>query len=65
MPEAGDVRGLASALRAVTTDPAVRARLATGARCRATTLPTWARSAELFFDAIRELSARRPGEAAR
>ncbi|HEX9257073.1 MAG TPA: glycosyltransferase family 4 protein, partial [Actinomycetota bacterium] len=55
MPEPGDLRGLASALRAVTGDAGLRARLAAGARRRAGTLPTWRRSEELFFEAMREL----------
>jgi glycosyltransferase involved in cell wall biosynthesis len=55
MPEPGDLRGLASALQAVTGDAGLRARLAAGARRRAGTLPTWRRSEELFFQAVREL----------
>ena len=55
MPEPGDLRGLASALQAVTGDAGLRARLAAGARRRANTLPTWRRSEELFFEAVREL----------
>ena len=55
MPESGDLRGLASALHAVTRDAGLRARLAAGARRRADTLPTWRRSEELFFEAVREL----------
>jgi glycosyltransferase involved in cell wall biosynthesis len=55
MPEPGDRRGLESALRIVTTDAVVRDRLAAGARRRAAALPTWRRSAELFFDTVREL----------
>jgi glycosyltransferase involved in cell wall biosynthesis len=55
MPEPGDLRGLASALHAVTGDASLRARLAAGARRRAGTLPTWRRSEELFFEAVREL----------
>jgi glycosyltransferase involved in cell wall biosynthesis len=55
MPEPGDLRGLASALQAVTGDAGLRARLAAGARRRAGTLPTWRRSEELFFEAVREL----------
>ena len=55
MPEPGDLRGLASALQAVTGDASLRARLAAGARRRAATLPTWRRSEELFFGAVREL----------
>ncbi len=55
MSEPGDLRGLASALRAVTGDADLRARLAAGARRRAGTLPSWRRSEELFFEAVREL----------
>jgi glycosyltransferase involved in cell wall biosynthesis len=55
MPEPGDLRGLASALHAVTGDATLRARLAAGARRRAGTLPTWRRSEELFFEAVHEL----------
>jgi glycosyltransferase involved in cell wall biosynthesis len=55
MPAPGHHRGLASALRTITTDAAVRDRLAAGARQRARTLPTWDRSAERFFRAVREL----------
>jgi glycosyltransferase involved in cell wall biosynthesis len=55
MPEPGDLRGLASALQAVTGDAALRARLAAGARRRGGTLPTWRRSEELFFEGVREL----------
>jgi glycosyltransferase involved in cell wall biosynthesis len=57
MPEPGDLRGLASALHAVTGNASLRARLAAGARRRAGTLPTWRRSEELFFEAVRELLA--------
>jgi glycosyltransferase involved in cell wall biosynthesis len=55
MPEPGDHRGLASALRTITTDVAVRRRLAAAARRRAQALPTWDRSAERFFLAVRQL----------
>ena len=55
MAEPGDVAGLASALRAITTDDVVRARLAAGARRRAEALPTWGDSARLFFASVREL----------
>ena len=68
MPEPGDLRGLASALHAVTGDEGLRARLAAGARRRAATLPTWRRSGELFFEAVRELLVTRAdakGEAER
>jgi len=58
MPPLGDERGLASALRTITTDAAARGRLAAGARRRARTLPTWQRSADRFFDAVGELLRR-------
>jgi len=64
MPEPGDLRGLASALHAVTGDAGLRARLAAGARRRAGTLPTWRRSEELFFEAVRELLGAPAGERA-
>ena len=50
---AGDVAGLASALRAITTDRNLRDRLAAGARRRAETLPTWASAADRFFASVR------------
>jgi glycosyltransferase involved in cell wall biosynthesis len=67
MPEPGDTRGLADALRTIATDAAVRGRLAAGARRRAHRLPTWRRSAERFFAAVRELlgTQRDRGEQAR
>ena len=55
MAEPGDVVGLGSALRAVTTDAHLRARLAEGARRRAETLPRWSETADRFFAAVREL----------
>jgi glycosyltransferase involved in cell wall biosynthesis len=57
MAEPGDLAGLASALGAITTDDALRGRLAAGARRRAETLPTWRDSAPRFFASIRELLA--------
>jgi glycosyltransferase involved in cell wall biosynthesis len=65
MPEPGDLRGLVSALHAVTADAGLRARLAAGARRRAGTLPTWSRSEELFFEAVRELLVAPVAERAR
>jgi glycosyltransferase involved in cell wall biosynthesis len=53
MAEPGDVPGLASALRAITTDRSLRDRLAAGARRRARTLPTWASAADRFFASVR------------
>jgi glycosyltransferase involved in cell wall biosynthesis len=55
MAEPGDLAGLASALRAITTDGVVRARLAAGARRRALALPTWRDSEQRFFASVREL----------
>jgi glycosyltransferase involved in cell wall biosynthesis len=55
MAEPGDLAGLASEMRAITTDDVVRARLAAGARRRAETLPTWRDSARRFFASVREL----------
>jgi glycosyltransferase involved in cell wall biosynthesis len=57
MAEPGDLAGLASALRTITMDDVVRARLAAGARRRAEALPTWRDSARLFFASVRELLA--------
>jgi glycosyltransferase involved in cell wall biosynthesis len=65
MPEPGDREGLASALRAITTDADLRGRLTAGARRRASTLPTWRASAERFFAAIRELVGSTGGGLAR
>jgi glycosyltransferase involved in cell wall biosynthesis len=55
MPEPRDRRGLADALHLVTRHAGTRERLAAGARRRAETLPTWERSTEMFFTAVREL----------
>ena len=55
MTEPGDVAGLASALRTISTDRRLREGLAEGARRRAETLPTWRESADRFFTALREL----------
>jgi glycosyltransferase involved in cell wall biosynthesis len=55
MAEPDDLAGLASALRTITTDPVLRTRLATGARRRAETLPTWRASSDRFFEAVRDL----------
>jgi glycosyltransferase involved in cell wall biosynthesis len=65
MPEPGDREGLAAALRAITTDADLRARLAAGARRRASSLPTWRGSAERFFAAIRDLVGATGGGVAR
>jgi glycosyltransferase involved in cell wall biosynthesis len=53
MAEPGDAAGLASALRAITTDRNLRDRLAAGARRRAPTLPTWTSAADRFFASVR------------
>jgi len=62
----GDVAGLASALRAITTDRSLRDRLAAGALRRARTLPTWTSAADRFFASIRGFlrSARRDDQPA-
>jgi glycosyltransferase involved in cell wall biosynthesis len=48
----GDVAGLAAALRSLVEDGALRARLAEGARRRASTLPSWQQTAAAFFSAV-------------
>jgi glycosyltransferase involved in cell wall biosynthesis len=53
MAEPGDLAGLASSLRAITTDRSLRVRLAAGARSRAPTLPTWSSAADRFFASVR------------
>ena len=58
MVEPGDPAGLASALRTITGDPALRERLSANARRRAETLPTWRDAADGFFASIRELLER-------
>jgi glycosyltransferase involved in cell wall biosynthesis len=55
MPERGDTRALADALRTITTDHDVRERLTAGARRRGQKLPTWRDCAERFFVAVRQL----------
>ena len=55
MPDPGDLDGLSSALRAITTDGVLRERLAAGARHRGRMLPTWRGSADRFFAAVRGL----------
>jgi glycosyltransferase involved in cell wall biosynthesis len=55
MAEPGDIAGLASALRAITTDGVLRDRLSAAARDRGRTLPTWRASADRFFVAVRDL----------
>jgi glycosyltransferase involved in cell wall biosynthesis len=53
----GDVAGLSRALRRLAEDEPLRRRLAAAAARRAAGRPTWARSAELFFAALREAAA--------
>ena len=53
MAEPADVAGLASELRAITTDRNLRDRLAVAARRRGETLPTWTSAADRFFAAVR------------
>ena len=50
----GDVAGLSRALGRLATDEELRRRLGGAAARRAAARPTWARSAELFFAALRE-----------
>ncbi len=50
----GDVRGLSAALERLADDEALRLRLAGAARRRASGLPTWQQTAEMFFGAVRE-----------
>ncbi len=51
----GDIEGLAAALRRLIEDDDLRRRLATAARIRASTFPTWDDSAAVFFGTIREV----------
>ena len=51
----GDVDGLASAMRRLALDDAYRLRLASSARQRAQSLPTWEDTARLFFSNLREV----------
>jgi glycosyltransferase involved in cell wall biosynthesis len=51
----GDVQALASAMRRLALDDAYRLELATGARRRARSLPTWEETARLFFSNLREV----------
>ena len=50
----GDVDGLSQALSRLATDEELRRRLGVAAARRAAARPTWTRSAELFFAALRE-----------
>ncbi|HWC39174.1 MAG TPA: glycosyltransferase family 4 protein [Acidimicrobiales bacterium] len=51
----GDVQALAAAMRRLALDDAYRRSLATGARQRAQSLPTWEETAGLFFSNVREV----------
>jgi glycosyltransferase involved in cell wall biosynthesis len=51
----GDVEGLASAMRALALDEVYRVRLASSARRRAQSLPTWDDTARVFFSNLREV----------
>jgi glycosyltransferase involved in cell wall biosynthesis len=53
----GDVAGLSRALRRLAEDEPLRRRLAAASARRAAGRPTWTRSAELFFAALREAVA--------
>lgn len=51
----GDVEALASAMQELALDDAYRLRLASSARRRAQSLPTWEDTARLFFSNLREV----------
>src|SRR6185436_695403 len=51
----GDVRALASALRTLAADGALRARLADAARRRGSQLPRWSDTAAGFFTVLRRV----------
>jgi glycosyltransferase involved in cell wall biosynthesis len=51
----GDVEALASAMRELALDDTYRLRLASSARRRAQSLPTWEDTARLFFSNLREV----------
>jgi glycosyltransferase involved in cell wall biosynthesis len=55
LADPGDIAGLAAALRRLIEDDGLRLRLATAARVRASTFPTWDDSAAIFFDTIRQV----------
>jgi glycosyltransferase involved in cell wall biosynthesis len=61
MVEPGDVAGLAKQLLTLCEDEALRRRIGEAARTRASTRPTWAESAQLFFEVIREARERTDG----
>jgi glycosyltransferase involved in cell wall biosynthesis len=52
--EPGDVTGLASALRHLTSDDEYRHRLAAAARVRGSGLPTWDQTASRFFETLKQ-----------
>ncbi len=52
----GDVEGLASAMRRLALDDAYRLRVASSARRRGQSLPTWEDTARLFFSALSEVA---------
>ena len=58
---AGDLDGLAAALRRLAADPALRAAFGQRARARALGRPTWDDVAALFFGHLRALQAAAPG----
>jgi glycosyltransferase involved in cell wall biosynthesis len=64
---AGRVDELAGALREIATDRELLARLSAGARRRATTLPAWSHTTDVFFACLRSVmaeAAARSGSAA-
>lgn len=52
---AGDIEGLAGALRRISEDESLRARMAAAAGNRARSFPTWQQTAEIFFGLLRDL----------
>jgi glycosyltransferase involved in cell wall biosynthesis len=52
----GQIPSLTAAIAVLVGDPARRATVGAAARARATTWPTWAQSADRFFDAVREIA---------
>jgi glycosyltransferase involved in cell wall biosynthesis len=57
----GDVPALSRALRRLALDPELRSAMGRAARERAATLPTWDKTADLFFTAVAQLLRGRAG----